>query len=210
MQIEKIQYQQNKGVFIYTIAKKNYWVSYEKYIEWAFHQNDEVDSEMLALISKENSKNQSFSIAERYALYKPRTVQEVINKLRLNQIEEDHIEGAIEKLKKLGLLDDDSFAKRYVEEMYRSKDWSRYQLYAKLMEKGIGKNIVSSHLDQITDTMEKEKVSSILNKKYFRRDYSSKKEKDKVAQALMRRGFNSNVVKSAMKDFLQEWSDDDY
>lgn len=206
MKIEKIQYEQNKGIFLFTIGKVDFWISYDKYIAWSYHQGDEINEAMLEKIEKEDSRNRAFAIGERYAAYKPRTVYEVKRKLQLYEIDEEHIKEVIEKLKKLRFLDDDAYARRYAQEMYANRTWSRYQLYAKLMEKGIAKELISNNVDAISDSMEKEKVVNLLEKKYSRRDYDNPKENNKVIQALMRRGFSSSVVKLALKEFLLDWS----
>lgn len=98
----------------------------------------------------------------------------------------------ITRLIEKGYLDDERFAKYYVENRFVKKGISKKHLATELMKKGIEKDIIDQVLDVRND---EEEIKKIIAKK------SSRYDKDKMINYLIRQGFPFETVRNLVSDF---------
>ena len=76
---------------------------------------------------------------------------------------------------------------------------SRMQIKQKLSAKGVSREIIDSVLEEQYRGDESEQIQKLLQKRGFSRENCQQKEFQRTYQFLMRRGFRSSDVLSAMK-----------
>lgn len=108
---------------------------------------------------------------------------------------------AIARLKELGLIDDYRYAARMAERMSQS-NISKRESYAKLLQKGIPKDIIKSVLED-TAFDEASQIEAVIQKKY-RTKLADKDSIQKIYAALIRKGFSYGAVREALKKYTQE------
>lgn len=111
---------------------------------------------------------------------------------------------AVARLKDLGLVNDEVFARRLAERMNES-GISKRECYAKLYAKGIPSAVIKEVLDE-TDFDEISQIETVISKKY-RTKISDKENIQKVYAALIRKGFSYSAVREAIKKYTQEIED---
>lgn len=113
------------------------------------------------------------------------------------------------RLKELGLIDDERYAKRYAEKLFES-NISKRQIYAKLYEKGIAGDLIKETVDSLPDS-EILQIKNIIEKKYSNK-LNDKNSVNKVYQALIRKGFSYGGVREVLKNYEEElnYIDGDY
>lgn len=108
--------------------------------------------------------------------------------------------AAIKRLKELGLVDDVRYAQnlysRYVRE-----NVSKRAAYAKMYEKGIPPEIIKSVLNEIAAD-EQQQLAALIEKKY-RNKIAAEDGPQKVAAALIRKGFSYSAVRSAVNKYTE-------
>ena len=97
-------------------------------------------------------------------------------------------------------LDDYRFASTYVR--YHQDSLSRRQLEQKLMTKGIGRYDINCAIDSEYTADEEKHIAKLLEKKHYDPDNCDEKEFRRIYQFLMRRGFKSSQILSAMRSQL--------
>ena len=102
--------------------------------------------------------------------------------------------------RKLRDLDDYRFASTYVR--YHQDSLSRRQLEQKLMAKGIGRDDINCAIDSEYTADEEKHIAKLLEKKHYDPDNCDEKEFRRIYQFLMRRGFKSSQILSAMRSQL--------
>lgn len=107
----------------------------------------------------------------------------------------------ISKLVEFNLLDDARYAKRYSERLFES-NISKRQIYFKLCEKGISRELAKETLG-LLPADETEQIKNLIEKKY-KNKLKDKESVKKVYAALIRKGFSFASVKSVLKDFEEE------
>ncbi|MBO5477213.1 MAG: regulatory protein RecX [Clostridia bacterium] len=126
--------------------------------------------------------------AVKYLVLSLRTEEEVKNKLRKLNVEEDTICEVTEYLKSIGYIDDSKYIDAYLRQSVSIPKYSVYEIKMKLMQKGINKNLLYEKLNAFDKaTYEKKIVEKLLNGKL------KGMEPLKQKAYLYRRGFNSNI-----------------
>lgn len=126
--------------------------------------------------------------AVKYLVLSLRTEEEVKNKLRKLNVEEDVICEVTEYLKGIGYIDDSKYVDAYLRQSVSIPKYSVYEIKMKLIQKGINKNLLSEKLSEFNKSAyEKKIVEKLLNGKL------KGMEPLKQKAYLYRRGFNSNI-----------------
>lgn len=126
--------------------------------------------------------------AVKYLVLSLRTEEEVKNKLRKLNVEEEIICEVTEYLKEIGYIDDSKYVDAYLRQSVSIPKYSVYEIRMKLMQKGIDKNLLYEKLNAFNkSTYEKKIVEKLLNGKL------KGMEPLKQKAYLYRRGFNSNI-----------------
>lgn len=112
------------------------------------------------------------------------------------------VDAAIDYVKSFHYLDDYRFASAYVR--YHQDSLSRRQLGQKLMTKGIGRDDINCAIDSEYTADEEKHIAKLLEKKHYDPDNCDEKEFRRIYQFLMRRGFKSSQILSAMRHFSNE------
>ena len=123
--------------------------------------------------------------AVKYLVLTLRTENEVRNKLKKLNVEEDIIEQVIEYLKGINYINDSNYIEAYIRQCIKIPKYSKYEIKMKLLQKGINKNLLEEKLEE-HDMQEYEK-------KIVEKLKSSKlKDMDRIKQKayLYRRGFS--------------------
>lgn len=110
------------------------------------------------------------------------------------------VDAAIDYVKSFHYLDDYRFASTYVR--YHQDSLSRRQLEQKLMAKGIGRDDINCAIDSEYTADEEKHIVNLLEKKHYDPDNCDEKEFRRIYQFLMRRGFKSSQILSAMRSQL--------
>ncbi len=107
---------------------------------------------------------------------------------------------AVDRMKELGLINDEAYAARMAEYLSQSGISKREAEY-KLISRGIPRDI--AHELSYTEGDEVEKIKHLLEHKYANKlgDEDSVK---KVFASLIRKGFSYSDVKSALKEYSEE------
>ena len=108
---------------------------------------------------------------------------------------------AVARIKELGLIDDQKFASRLALQLSEA-NVSKRESYAKLLNKGIPKDVIKSVLEQ-TEFDESAQIKAVIDKKY-RTKMDTKENVQKVYAALIRKGFSYSAVSDVIKRYIKE------
>ena len=86
--------------------------------------------------------------AARFLEVRPRSIDEVRRRLREAGYRADLVDGAIERLADLGMLDDEAFARAWVESRDRARPRGERALRSELRRKGVAGPIVANVLEE--------------------------------------------------------------
>lgn len=111
------------------------------------------------------------------------------------QISEVEVELLIQNLKNKGLLNDEAFAKAWIEARRKSKKKGKIALKQELFQKGISTEIINEQLSVINEESEKHLAQQALEKKLSVWKNLNKLEfRKKATEFLLRRGFGYGIA----------------
>lgn len=122
-----------------------------------------------------------------------RTESQLRNKLRQGFYGEDLIDDAIAYVKKYHYIDDNRYAQTYVR--YQKERKSKRQIKMDLMQKGVDREIIEQAIEaEYESESEQELILKWIEKRKYKIEESDIKEKQKMYQFLMRKGFRSEDI----------------
>jgi regulatory protein len=148
-----------------------------------------------------------YNASLKYLSYRTRSEKEVRDKLRTKNIEPEIIEKIIAKLKEKRFINDEEFAKQWIENRNRFKPRSARLIAMELKQKGIDPEIIElavngqelgkeSDLDQAMKLVEKriDRVKGLPRQEIY----------EKLGRYLASKGFNWDTIKKSIDDILSK------
>ena len=136
--------------------------------------------------------------AIKYIMYKMRTSKEVYDKLLELGFEEEIINRVIFDLKQLEYINDEEYAKKFIESNKRSKKISKSMIKLKLKNKGIDGEIIEKYLEKLA-VSDFDAIEKVLIKKKFSDDLPFE-EKNRILAYCVRKGFSLDEVLKVIKE----------
>lgn len=158
------------------------------------------------LIAEENHK--AYLTALRYLGMRPRTSSQLraylLDKGFSGQVAAEVCARCAEQR----YLDDQAFARQWVEERLRLKPRSAYMLRMELLQKGLDKETVDQAVSSVTREDELEAARALIEKKLRRLEGAPGPEEEKrLLSMLVRKGFSHSVVQQ-LRGELRQHKDD--
>lgn len=149
------------------------------------------------MAKKQNSRS-PMEYALQYLTSKDRTVSEMQAYLDEKEFGEADVDATIERLVENGLLNDQKYAKSFVEARLRTKPLSRSHLYQQLRQHGIAQELIEEALSEVASETEEENAR-LLAEKYLRQYASldAEQRRQRVHRRLVSRGFSYDNVRRA-------------
>jgi regulatory protein len=159
------------------------------------------DEEIIQLQMKDEIER-AYDRALNFLSYRPRSEAEVRRNLRQKDIESTVIEAVVARLTRAGLLDDQEFARYWVDNRTRFNPRGLRGLRYELRQKGISSAII----DEALATVDVESAVRQAAEKGARRlsNLSPRDFRRKLQAYLKRRGFSYSVIKPVVEEKLEE------
>ena len=169
-------------------------------VQKCIHEGDDITEDELSEYIEESqyirAKSRALWLLDRYQY----TERRLYEKLKTAGFSDTASKKAIDRLKELGLIDDNALALRYAENLSR-RGVSKRATYQKMLAKGFSRDTVNSAL-QDTEFDECGQIKEIIKSKYEKKICDG--EVEKVYSALIRKGFSYGAVRDALKEYSEE------
>jgi regulatory protein len=124
--------------------------------------------------------------------YRPRSIHEVCQRLEEHKLSKQSIDTAVGRLQQAGLLDDDLFARYWVENRGQFGPRSAKALRQELRQKGVPDSSIDLALEGLDEEEAAYRAASQHAKRYRHLDRPAFRKK--VGDFLLRRGFGYGVI----------------
>ena len=159
--------------------------------------SDITDEELYELTEKSKisrAKEKALYLIE----YRARSRKEIEDKL-IPLYGETAAAAAIERLEELKLIDDESFAREYAEQLLMRKKFSAERAAFELLKKGIDRDLIDEILEEFeVDSVEQ--IASVIEKKYSR-SLGDEKGRNRAINGLRSMGYRWDDIKEALRYF---------
>jgi regulatory protein len=193
--ITSIKAQKNqKRVNIYLDNSFGFGLDLENFMKLQLKVNQELTQEEINEIIKKGELQKSFDKTLRFVMTRPRSLKEVKDYFRRKEIDNSLHQNILERLEKLELLDDQKFAKWWVEQRLEFKHKSKKDITFELRQKGIDTNIIKNVLDD-SEIDELKIAKELIEKKSYKWSrYEDEERKQKITQYLAGKGFSWDII----------------
>jgi regulatory protein len=155
-------------------------------------------------MSEESLSREASNKALRYLSYRPRSKQEVRDKLLKEGYSPGLVTAVLARLESINYINDANFARQWIESRLRSKPCGRWLLQQELSAKGIDSALTETLLSAVLDRdQELELARDALRKKIpGLAGTVPDQSKPKLGQFLQRRGFAYPIIRQVLSETL--------
>lgn len=198
--ITSIKAQKNqKRVNINLDGSFGFGLDLENFMKLQLKVNQELSQKEINEIIKKSELSKSFDKTLRFVMVRPRSQKEVKDYFRRKEVDASLHQIIFDKLIKLELLDDQKFAKWWIDQRLQFKLKSQKDITFELRQKGIDTNTIKNTLDDSEIDEVKIAKELIAKKSYKWQKFDEKTRRQKISQYLVGKGFNWNVVNDVLK-----------
>ena len=196
MKITAIQQQvRREGRYsIFVDGKYAFSLSADALLESKLTQGQELSQVKLTEYKRLSQEDKAYNLALVYVAPRMRSEGELHDYFRRKQYAPEFAQQLLEKLRRLGLVDDREFARRWVENRRLLKATSTKKLRLELRQKKISDDIIRLALVE-DQTDERQLLRELMAKKRKQTRYQ---DDQKLIAYLARQGFSYDDIKSAL------------
>jgi regulatory protein len=130
---------------------------------------------------------------------RPRSRRELERRLLAAGFERGEVDEVLERLERVGLVDDRAFARQMADYQFGSRRAGRRAVTGALLEKGIAPALIAEVIDSATDD-EDERALTLANARVARMgSLDPLKAFNRLTSLLMRRGYSPEVARRAAR-----------
>lgn len=159
----------------------------------------------IARLKERDQVEVAYNNALNFLSYRPRSVAEVHRRLSKKQFDGQVIDEVIARLSRAGLLDDDAFARYWLENREAFKPRGSRALRYELRQKGVADSIVDALLTDYDESDAAHRAARAQAQKLTRiHDYDIDVLRTKLHAFLNRRGFSFGITRDTVDRLLKE------
>ena len=163
---------------------------------------DIMTAERLEALRQADERQQSHDAALRLLAYRPRSEAELRSRLARRGLPPGVIQEAIERLREQGLVDDDAFARYWVDARQQSSPRGRLLLRRELLAKGIAVNTARQAVATVAEEEAARRAAEKKARSLHDLDYPTFRRR--LGQFLLRRGFPYESARALVEELWRE------
>ena len=202
MIITSIEEQKKKGRYnIFLDGEYAFGLYKETIYHFGLRTKDELDEKRIGELKSYDEINFGKKVAYRFLNFKPRSEKEVRTKLKGHKLSDESIDKILDSLKEFKFVNDEQYAKMYIESKVSLKPEGRRSLKIRLAQKGIGKETSEKTVEEnYTEETEFQKALDLVTK--YQKKVKAKtaiEKKQKCYKHLLSKGFSYDLINRVLK-----------
>ena len=175
-------------------------ISEETLIEFGLYKGQEVEDEIIDKLKFEDEKTEALLLSYRF-LQRNKTEKQLIDYLYKNKISGEIIDTVIPILNEKKYLNDEDYARRYLNDAMNIKKYGKIKIIYMLRSKGIKNDIIEKIMTDYDYELEYLNAEDLLSKKLDAEEKDPKKI-NSAKKYLQGRGFEFEIINFAVDEFL--------
>ena len=197
--ITSIKQQKNKNrVNVYLDDKFGFGIDLDNFVLLHLKVDQELTDKEVEEIVKKAEFQKTLDKLLRFATLRPRSKKEVKDYFKRKKVHESLYEELTNRLNRLELINDEEFAKWWIDQRQNFKPKPIRVLKLELRQKGIGKETIDKTLEETK--VDEEKMAKELSEKksYKWKNLPPREARQKMSQYLAGKGFGWEVIEKAV------------
>ncbi len=188
----------NKRVNVYLDNAFGFGIDLENFVKAGLKVDQELSDKEIEEIVKKAEFQKTLDKLLRFATLRPRSEKEIKDYFRRKKVHESLYLNLLKRLRQLSLLDDEKFAKWWVEQRQSFRPKPKRILNIELRTKGIKKEIIEKVLGE-TKIDEEKMARELLEKKAYKWHALPRRQAgQKMSQYLAGKGFGWDTISNAV------------
>ncbi len=198
MKITSIKQQQKRldRYSIFIDEKYTFSLGEDDLVSSGLHKGQEVTEADLIKYKQDSLVGKAYDRAIRYLALRPRSKWEIEDYLKRKNYDEPVIIAVIEKVTAKGYIDDDKFARSWIESRQLLNPRSKKRLHFELKKKHISDVVIDQVISEIGEEIEISQIETIIHKKRKAKRYQ---DNQKLLAYLARQGYSYDLIKRALE-----------
>jgi regulatory protein len=141
----------------------------------------------------------AYDTAVRFLGVRPRSVSEIKRHLRTKRFDDDAQDNAIDQLRAQGYIDDEAFARYWVEQRAKFRPKGQRAIVSELIQKGVARETIDLVLGEADPDTETKRARESIRRPMTRwLSMTENERKRKIHQYLAARGFSYDVIEEVI------------
>ena len=166
-----------------------------------YSEVDEISEHELAFLKEEAGFRSAYEKGVKYLSARAYSEKELYNKLKM-KFDEGSARRAIEKLSRMGYIDDEEFCRQYVKYLFETKKYDVRRISYELKNKGIDPETADNAL-KILDNEPIQRIIDMLRTKYAK-NLETEKERKRLVNRFIRMGYSYRDIREAFSELSVE------
>jgi regulatory protein len=146
-----------------------------------------------------------YEVAVRYLASRPKSVSEIARHLRSKRFDDMEVARALDRLRAQRYVDDEAFARYWVEQRARFKPRGDRALRTELVQKGVSRDVIEVVLGEREQDADVEQAKRALSRPMTRwSTLSAPERKRKIHTYLAARGFDYGTIEEVIRASVEE------
>lgn len=196
----KFQERNKERVNVYLDGR--YAFSLQAILAARLHKGQTLSEEEIEGLLQEDAFQKTYDKALNFLTYRPRSRAEVRRYLERKRVSPEVSQRVEERLIRAGLLDDEAFARFWVENREAFKPRGRYRLRQELRQKGLDAQVIAQAVQEVDEEQGAYRAAEGRARRYAHLD--RREFRRKLGSFLQRRGFSYEIVNDVVERLWQE------
>jgi regulatory protein len=150
----------------------------------------------------DNDSLRCLNAAYQFLSARPRSQNEIVQRLKKRGFGQADIESTVQKLRQLKLVDDEAFAEYWQENRTAFRPRSQRALKVELRQKGVATELIQAAVEKVDESEGAYQAAAAKARRMATLDY--REFRQKLGGFLQRRGFSYGIIKTTVKRVWQE------
>jgi len=203
--ITSIKQQKNKNrVNVYLDDEFGFGIDLDNFVLLHLKVDQELSEKEIVEIVRKAEFQKTFDKLLRFAMVRPRSEKEITDYFRRKKVHESMHDELFEKLRHFELIDDEKFAKWWIEQRQSFRPKPKRILNIELRTKGIKKEVIDNVLSE--EVVDEEKMATeLIEKKIYKwKNLEPRIARQKMSQYLTGKGFGWDVISRVVSGLIKE------
>lgn len=184
-------YFDNESLIVYEDVILKYNLLYKK----------DIDNDLLIEINKENYKSSIYDVSIKYISVRMRSKKELEEYLKKKKYDQKDIEETIKRLQSQDLLNDEKFAKSYINDKLYLTNYGLTKIKNDLLKLGVEEYIINEIVNNIDLQVINDKLSKIIDKELkINSKLPTNKLNNKIINRCINLGYNYEDILNILND----------
>lgn len=165
-------------------------------VQFGLRAGDEISQERLSAVREAEERHAAMKTALRLLSYRPRSEREIRDRLATKGVRPEIRDATLVRLRETGLIDDEAYARAFVESRGRTSPRSRRLIAAELRTKGVGRQVADEATAEVDEREAAYRAAARRTRSLTKASFSEFRRR--LGDFLVRRGFDYETTEETV------------